>query len=110
MPSTFIEVAATPVSMVVYSFIGLSCLSFIYGVFGILLMILRLIRVGPKLFFKRIERPVPPTKALDPIYGTHEMIKLKVLDLLFLLLILHENHFIDHGYLLVIGYIHTLCF
>lgn len=28
-------------------------------------------------FFRRVERPTPPAQATDPVYGKHEMIKLK---------------------------------
>jgi hypothetical protein len=75
----YIEIPASPVSMVVYSFIGLNCLAFLYGIFGALLTFFRFLRLGSKRFFKRVDRPTPPSKAMDPIYGTHDMIKLKVI-------------------------------
>lgn len=78
MSSDYIDIPATPVSVVAYSFLGLTCLSFLYGICGIIVTALQFLRTGPRRFFKRVERPAPPAKALDPIYGTHEMMKLKV--------------------------------
>ncbi|CAF2105771.1 unnamed protein product [Rotaria magnacalcarata] len=77
MSSDFIEIAVTPTSFLAYSIVGIACLSAIYSILGTLLTFFQYIRVGQKRFFERIDRPTPPTKALDPIYGTHEMIKLK---------------------------------
>ena len=74
----YLEVPSSAVSLVAYSFLGLSCLSFLYGVFGFILAVLKFLRLGPRRFFRRVARPAPPPKALDPIHGTHEMIKLKV--------------------------------
>jgi hypothetical protein len=82
----YIEIPATPVSTVVYSFIGLTCLSFLYGIYGFLLALIQFLRFRPKRFFKKVDRPIPPAKAKDPIYGAHEMIKLKVLIKIYFLI------------------------
>jgi len=74
----YIEISATPTSIVVYSFVGISCLSFLYGIYGAVVAFLQFLYLGPKRFFRRVERPKPPAKATDSIYGNHEMIKLKV--------------------------------
>ena len=74
----FINVQATPVSIIVYSSIGLAGLTFIFGFCGILLTFCRFLRLGSKRFFRQVDRPTLPSKANDPIYGTHEMIKLNV--------------------------------
>ncbi|CAF2933575.1 unnamed protein product [Rotaria sp. Silwood2] len=72
-----IDVSATPVSIVAYSFIGITYLAVLYGIYGALCTFFQFIRVGRKRFFQRVDRPSPPSKATDPIYGNHEMIKLK---------------------------------
>ncbi|CAF1069453.1 unnamed protein product [Rotaria sordida] len=72
-----IDVSATPVSIIAYSFIGITYLAFLYGIYGVLLTLFQFLCVGRKRFFQRIDRPSPPSKAMDPIYGNHEMIKLK---------------------------------
>lgn len=74
----FIDIPSSPVSTAVYSFIGLNCLAFVYGLYGALLTFVKFLFYGKKNFFKRVDRPKPPVKAMDPIYGKHEMIKLKV--------------------------------
>lgn len=66
------------VSLVANSFFGLVFFSFLYGFLGYVLSILQFIRLGPRRFFHRVARPTPPVRALDPIYGDHSMIKLKV--------------------------------
>lgn len=75
----FIDIPSSPASIFAYSIVGLGLLSFLYGIFGILLTIVQFIVVGKKRFFKRVDRPKPPVKAMDPIYGKHEMIKLNVI-------------------------------
>ena len=50
----------------------------VYGLMGSLATVLMCIRLGPKKFFRRVERPTPPPQATDPVYGTHGMLKLKV--------------------------------
>ncbi|CAF0857293.1 unnamed protein product [Rotaria sp. Silwood1] len=72
-----IDVSATPVSIVAYSFIGITYLAILYGIYGALFTFFQFLRVGRKRFFQRVDRPSPPSKAMDPIYGNHEMIKLK---------------------------------
>ncbi len=86
MPMDYIEIPATPVSTVVYSFIGLTCLSFLYGIYGFLSALIQFLRLRPKRFFKKVDRPIPPVKAKDPIHGEHEMIKLKVLIKIYFLI------------------------
>ncbi len=74
----FIEISTSPASFVAYSFIGLTCLTFIYGVYGTVVVFLYFLRLGPRRFFRKVDRPKPPEKAMDPIYGEHQMMKLKV--------------------------------
>lgn len=78
MSINYTEIASTAISFIVYSFIGIASLSFLCGLYGILLTILKFLCIGRKRFFNRVARPTPPAKALDPIYGTHGMLKLKV--------------------------------
>jgi len=52
-------------------------LSFFYGTLGTILTFLLFLRLGRKKFFQRVQRPTPPAQATDPVYGKHEMIKLK---------------------------------
>jgi len=78
MSSLSTENPPSKASIVAHSFIGLNCLAFIYGLYGILLFIFQFLRVGSKRFLKRVERPTPPEKATNPIFGVHNMIKLKV--------------------------------
>jgi hypothetical protein len=78
MSADYGDIPPTPVGTVVFSFIGLACLSFLYGLFGAFITLLRFLRFGPKRFFNKTARPKPPLKAMDPIHGTHDMIKLKV--------------------------------
>jgi hypothetical protein len=99
----YIEIAASPVSMIVYSFIGLSCLAFVYGLYGSLATFIKFLCLGSKRFFKQVDRPKPPSKAMDRIYGTHEMIKLKVLILIYLI-------FLYKKFILVFRCITSLCF
>ncbi|UJR08656.1 hypothetical protein I4U23_012915 [Adineta vaga] len=77
MSMEYLDIAATPVSLVAYSFFGLLFLSSVYTFYGIFLTFLKFLRYGRKRFFTRIDRPEPPVKATDRIYGKHEMIKLK---------------------------------
>jgi len=78
MSSLSTEKSPSKASIVAHSFIGLNCLTLIYGLYGILLFIFQFLRVGSKRFLKRVERPTPPEKATNPIFGVHNMIKLKV--------------------------------
>ncbi|CAF0851158.1 unnamed protein product [Adineta steineri] len=73
----YIDIAATPVSLVVHSFLGLVCLTILFGFYGTVLTTCRFLRYGRKRFFKKFDRPKPPAKALDRLSGKHEMIKLK---------------------------------
>ena len=84
MLSNNVEAQPTLVSMFVYSFAGLTCLLCVYGILGTLLTILQFFRLGKKRFFELKDRPSPPSKATDRIYGNHEMIKLKVFSVMFL--------------------------
>jgi hypothetical protein len=74
--------ASKPMALKVAMFIGQLVLTFIYGMLGTILTFLLFLRLGPKKFFRRVERPTPPPQATDPVYGKHEMIKLKVVFLL----------------------------
>jgi len=76
-------------SAIAHSFIGLNCLAFIYGLYGILLTIFQFLRVGSKRFLNQVERPTPPEKATNPIFGIHNMLKLKVYIYFFLTLNLY---------------------
>ena len=99
----YLEIPSSAVSIVVYSFVGLSCLSFLYGVFGFILALLSFLRLGPRRFFRRVARPAPPAKALDPIHGTHEMIKLKVRSMLPARIVVEHDSTV-----LVVGHLHSL--
>lgn len=57
----------------------------IYGTLGTVLTFLQFLRLGPRKFFTRVSRPTPPAVAIDPVYGAHELIKLKVFIIVFLL-------------------------
>ena len=52
----------------------------IYGILGTLLSVLMFLKVGREKFFRRVARPSCPIQALDPTYGQHNMITLKVND------------------------------
>ena len=67
-----------PITLKILIFIGRLTFACIYGTLGIILTLLRFFKIGPKRFFRRVERSTPPSKAIDPAYGTHEMLKLKV--------------------------------
>ncbi len=58
---------------------GQIVLSVFYGSLGTLLTFLQLLRIGPTKFFGRVQRPTPPAQATDPVYGKHDMLKLKVI-------------------------------
>lgn len=75
----YIEIPASAASVVAYSFIGLTCLTFLYGIYGFFLAMLQFLRFGPKRYFRRVDRPTPPAKAMDTAYGEHHMMKLKVM-------------------------------
>jgi hypothetical protein len=77
MSATQTDIRVTPASAVAFSLPGLVCLSILYGVYGIMITFLRILRIGSKRFFKPIDR-VAPHKAIDTIFGHHETIKLKV--------------------------------
>jgi hypothetical protein len=74
----FIEITTSPTSLVVYSFIGLTCLTFLYGIYGTIFAILQFLRLGPRRYFRRVDRPKPPAKAMNSVHGEHQMMKLKV--------------------------------
>lgn len=71
--------ASTPIVVKVATLIVQIILALFYGTLGTILTFLQLLRIGPGKFFGRVQRPVPPSQATDPIYGRHEMIKLKVI-------------------------------
>lgn len=68
--------------------IGQIILVGIYGVLGTIMAFLLFLRLGREKFFRRVSRPKPPSVATDPIYGKHEMIKLKVMFISFVIGIL----------------------
>lgn len=74
----YIEIPATAASVVAFSFIGLTCLTFLYGIYGTCLAMVQFLTMGPKRFFRKVDRPKPPAKAMDSAYGEHQMMKLKV--------------------------------
>ncbi len=78
MSMDYIDVSASPVSMVAFSFFGLLALSVLYGMYGLILTAFQFLLLGPKRFLKQSDRPTPPPKATNTMYGKHEMIKLKV--------------------------------
>ena len=98
----YIQSLMSPVSMVAYSFIGLTCLTFIYGIYGAMLAFLQFLSLGPRRFFRKVNRPTPPAKAMDPIYGEHQMMKLKVTNFFFIF-------FVELNLFLVVGYFGSLC-
>ncbi|CAF3273212.1 unnamed protein product [Rotaria socialis] len=57
--------------------IGKLVLSCFYGTVGAVLAALLFIQLGPRKFFRRVERPKLPAQATDPVHGQHDMIKLK---------------------------------
>jgi len=69
--------APPPLTVKILMFVGQMTLALFYGTLGSILTLLQCIRIGPKLFFRRVERAIPPVQATDPVYGKHEMIKLK---------------------------------
>ncbi|CAF1022012.1 unnamed protein product [Rotaria sordida] len=69
--------ASIPISVKILMLIGQIILACIYGTFGTILTVLLFLRIGPKKFFRRVDRPSPPAQATDPVYGEHGMIKLK---------------------------------
>jgi hypothetical protein len=75
----YIEIPTSAASYVAYSFIGLACLTFLYGIYGTIFAALQFLRMGPRRYFRRVQRPKPPTKAMDSLHGEHQMLKLKVL-------------------------------
>jgi hypothetical protein len=74
----FSTMASKSIGFKLLLFVGQISLAYIYGLFGSLLTILLFLRLGIRKFFKRVERPLPPTQALDSVHGKHDMIKLKV--------------------------------
>jgi hypothetical protein len=70
--------ASTPTIVKIVTLIGQIILTFVYGTLGTILTFLQFLRIGPKKFFNQVERPTPPAQATDPVYGKHDMIKLKV--------------------------------
>ncbi len=69
--------------------VGQLILACFYGLLGTILTFVTFLRLGRERFFRRVERPKPPPQALDPIYGEHGMLKLKV-TLLSLMLTIFE--------------------
>ncbi|CAF0779997.1 unnamed protein product [Rotaria sp. Silwood1] len=69
--------ASTPIMVKILMLIGQIIFACVYGTFGTILTCLLFLRLGPKKFFRRVERPTPPIQATDPVYGEQGMIKLK---------------------------------
>ncbi|CAF2891059.1 unnamed protein product [Rotaria sp. Silwood2] len=69
--------ASTPISVKILMLIGQLVLACIYGTLGTIMTCLLFLRLGPRKFFRRVERPTPPAQAIDPVYGEHAIIKLK---------------------------------
>ena len=70
--------APPPVVVKLLMLVGQVVLACIYGLLGTALTALLYLRLGREKFFRRGQRPTPPPQATDPIYGKHDMIKLKV--------------------------------
>lgn len=68
---------STPLPLKIVLGVGQIVLALFYGALGSILTLLLFIRSGPAKFFRRVQRPSPPSKATDSVYGTHEMITLK---------------------------------
>jgi len=77
--------ASIPIHVKILTVVGQIVLTVIYGTLGTISALLLFVRSGPTKFFRRVERPKPPSQATDPVYGKHQLIKLKVI-LLFLIL------------------------
>ena len=58
--------------------VGQLVLALFYGSLGSLMAVLLCLRLGPRRFFRRVERSVPPAAANNPVYGEHALLKLKV--------------------------------
>jgi hypothetical protein len=67
-------------------FIGQIVLALFYGTLGTIMTSLLFLRLGRAKFFRKVERPTPPAQATDPVYGKHEMIKLKVISIFFVMI------------------------
>lgn len=65
-------------SVCVHSLFGTIYSIIAFSLLGLVKLIFKFIRLGRSKFFYRLSRPKPPENALDPVYGTHHMIKLKV--------------------------------
>jgi hypothetical protein len=76
--SDYISMASIPIHVKILMFVGQIVLTVIYGTLGTILTLLLFVRSGPTKFFRRVERSTPPAQATDPIYGKHDLIKLKV--------------------------------
>ena len=70
--------ASTPFIVKILMLVAQIVLAGVYGLLGTVLTALLFLRLGRAKFFRRVERPTPPPQATDPIYGQHDMIKLKV--------------------------------
>lgn len=68
-----------PLIVKIIALIGKLVLAAFWGTYGTVLACLLFLQLGPRKFFKRVQRPVPPTAATDPVYGKHSMITLKVI-------------------------------
>ncbi|CAF1441486.1 unnamed protein product [Adineta steineri] len=66
-----------PIHTQILMIIGKIVLALFYGTLGTFSTVLLLIYNGPSKFFRRVQRATPPAQAMDPVYGKHDMIKLK---------------------------------
>jgi hypothetical protein len=70
--------ASTPITLRVGMLVGQIVMVLFYGTLGTIATFVQFLRLGRADFFKRVKRPTPPAPSTDPIYGKHEMMKLKV--------------------------------
>ena len=81
--------APAPAYVKILLAVGQLVLVLFYGTLGTVFTLFLLIRNGREKFFRRVARPSPPQVALDPIYGEHKMLKLKVSYFILLQIIRH---------------------
>jgi hypothetical protein len=73
--------ASTPIIVKLLTFVGQIVLALFYGTLGTVVTFVQFLRLGQAKFFRQVQRPTPPAQATDPLYGKHEMIKLKVISI-----------------------------
>ena len=74
-----IAMSLTSTALRLAMFAGQIVMTLFYGTLGTFATFALFVRLGRADFFKRVKRPTPPAVSTDPIYGKHEMKKLKVL-------------------------------